>query len=62
MSEEPPSGLRAWFPSIEDRAARRKARLEELAKTDTLRARVEIVIGVIAIIGLVAVIVVNIVR
>jgi hypothetical protein len=62
MPEEPPSGWRAWFPSLEERAARRRARLEALADTDSLRARVEIGIGVLAIVALVVVLVVNVVR
>jgi len=60
--ESPPTGWRAWFPSFEERAARRQARIEELAKTDTIRARIEIVIGVVAIVGIVAVIVINVIR
>ncbi|MEN3273428.1 MAG: hypothetical protein V7636_2189 [Actinomycetota bacterium] len=62
MPEEPPSGWRAWFPSIDERAARREARIEELSKTDTVRARVEMAIGVLAIVGVIVVIVINVVR
>jgi hypothetical protein len=60
--EEPPTGWRAWFPSFEERAVRRQARIEELAKTDTVRARIEIAIGVVVIVGIAAVIVINLVR
>jgi hypothetical protein len=62
MPEKPPSGWRAWFPSFEERAARREARIEELSKTDTVRARVEIAIGVLALLALVVVIVINVIR
>jgi hypothetical protein len=62
MSEEPPTGWRAWFPSMEERAERRRQRLERLAETDSLRARIEMVIGVLTIIGVVVLIVVNILR
>ena len=62
MPEEPPSGWRAWFPSLEDRAAKRRERIEDLAKTDSVRARLEIAAGVVAIIAVVVIVVVNVVR
>jgi len=61
--EEPPqTGWRAFFPSIEERAARRRERIEALSDTESVRARIEIAIGVLAIVLLVVVIVVNLLR
>jgi hypothetical protein len=64
--DEAPTGWRAWFPPMEERAARRRARLEALADTDSVRARVEIAIGALTIaavvVAVVVVIVVHVVR